>query len=452
MSSAKTDVVVFGATGFTGRLTTRYLSKHPQFQKGLFSIAIAARSQSKLHSLIQELELPPSIGTLQLDVTDYQSVEAAVKSARVVINTVGPYWTWGTPVVKACATHGVHYVDLTGEGVWIRDIINKFDYLATKTGAVIVNSCGYDSVPSDASAFLSNKTLKAHGAYDVGSSVTAHRVRGGFSGGTVSTMITSLENVPSEKLRETIDYSLSPVKGPALPRFQFSYTQSIPGERSVFGGFFFMQPTNRKLVQRTFGLLELQAQNAETPGSSANVQTARRERYGPAFAYDEFLVMPSRLSSIIFSTTFAIGIGLLALVAPIRWLFKKFAPKPGTGPTDEAMNKGFFVATNHTISTSTPPVHVKSVIKGDRDPGYALTAIMIAESALSLVLPPVSANPTAKSASLPEGLPALARKGGVLTPMSALGDVLLTRLVDTGHFSIESYVVGEGSAETRKDV
>ncbi|KAF5375563.1 hypothetical protein D9615_009173 [Tricholomella constricta] len=468
MSSVKTDIVVFGATGFTGRLITRYLSTHPQFTQHLFSFAIAARSQSKLHTLVQELDLPPNINTLQLDVTDHKSVEAAVKSARVVINTVGPYWTWGTPVVKACANNGIHYVDLTGEDMWIREIINKFDYLATKTGAVIINSCGYDSVPSDASAFLSNKTLKAHGPYDVGTSMTAHRVRGGISGGTLSTMMTAIEDVPKEKMQESIDYSLSPVTGPALPRFQFLYTQSIPGESTVPGGFFFMQPTNRKLVQRTFGLLEMEVKNAEAPDTPVEaIRNARRERYGPAFAYDEFLVMPSRLSAVIFSAVFAIGFGMLAYITPIRWIVKKYMRQPGSGPSEERatdwidrdMAKGFFSATNHTISTSTPPVHVKSVFKGDRDPGYALTAIMISESALSLLLPPVSStasqpspSSSAKSLTLPEGLPVLARKGGVLTPMSALGDVLLTRLVDTGRFSIESHVVGEGaSEETRKN-
>ncbi|KAG6863664.1 hypothetical protein C0991_004294 [Blastosporella zonata] len=100
MSSPSFDIVVFGATGFTGRLITRYLAAHPQFTQGLFTVAIAARSQSKLQALAQELGLPPSISTLQVDVTDYKSVEAAVQKTRVVINTIGPYWLLGTPVVK----------------------------------------------------------------------------------------------------------------------------------------------------------------------------------------------------------------------------------------------------------------------------------------------------------------------------------------------------------------
>ncbi|KAF8058737.1 Saccharopine dehydrogenase-domain-containing protein [Lyophyllum atratum] len=460
MSSAQTDIIVLGATGFTGRLITRYLAAHPQFTQGLFSFSIAARSQSKLHTLVQELSLPPTVNTVQFDVTDENSVEAAVRSARVVINTVGPYWTWGTPVVKACAKYGVHYVDLTGEGVWVRQIIYRYDYLATKTGAIIVPSCGYDSIPSDASAYLSNKTLKAHGDYDVATSITAHKVRGGVSGGTLSTMMTIMGEVPRDKLRESgADYSLSPVEGRPMPKFKLLYNQSIPGETSVAGAFFFMQPTNRKLVQRTFGLLEMQAR-IDAAGSVENLKAARRERYGPEFGYDEFLVTPSRLSAVIVSSVVAFGFGMLAMVTPFRWLVQKLMPPPGSGPSEEAMQKGFFKATNHTTSTSSPPVHVKTVFKGDRDPGYALTSIMISESALSLLLPPVSATsssqPSAsssKSSSLPDGLPALARKGGILTPMTAFGDVLLTRLVDTGRFTIESYVVGQnaGSAQERRN-
>ncbi|GLB37942.1 putative saccharopine dehydrogenase NADP binding domain [Lyophyllum shimeji] len=461
MSSPKSDIVVLGATGFTGRLTTRYLVAHPQFTEGLFSFSIAARSQSKLHNLVQELGLPASVNTLQFDVDDYSSVEAAVKSARVVINTVGPYWRWGTPVVKACALNGVHYVDLSGEHPWLREIIYKFDYVAMKSRAVIVPSCGYDSIPSDLSAYVSNRTLKAYGDYDVDTSITAHKVRGGISGGTLNTIMTVLEEVPRHKLRDSsADYALSPVGGRGMPKFRFLYNLSIPGEPSVPGAFFGMQPTNRKLVQRTYGLLEMQARSVDAAGSQEAAQAARRARYGPTFVYDEFLAVPSRLSAVLVSTAFAVGFGMLALVAPIRWLVKKLMPPPGSGPSEETMQNGFFIATNHTTSVATPsspPVHVKTVFTGDRDPGYALTAIMLSESALSLLLPPVSSPqtgaPSSKSEaeSLPEGLPDMARKGGILTPMTAFGDVLITRLVDTERFAVESSVVGR-EGEQRKDV
>jgi short subunit dehydrogenase-like uncharacterized protein len=103
MSNYQTDIIVLGATGFTGRLTTRYLAAHPQFKQGLFSFTIAGRSQSKLHTLVQQLSLPPTIHTIQVDVTNETDVEKAVTSAKVVINTVGPYWLWGSLVVRCVA-------------------------------------------------------------------------------------------------------------------------------------------------------------------------------------------------------------------------------------------------------------------------------------------------------------------------------------------------------------
>jgi len=121
----KTDLLILGATGYTGRLITRYLSEHPQ--RSGFTFAVGARSRAKLTSLLENLGLlnDDTIGLVHVDVTRPAEVEEAVKSTRVVINTVGPYWYWGTPVVAACAKYGVHYVDITGETWWIRKIIRE---------------------------------------------------------------------------------------------------------------------------------------------------------------------------------------------------------------------------------------------------------------------------------------------------------------------------------------
>jgi len=456
MSSTQTDIILLGATGFTGQYITRYLAAHPQFKQGLFSFSIAARSQSKLHTLVQQLSLPPTINTIQVDITDEANLEKLVRGTTVIINAVGPYWSWGSPVVRACARNGVHYVDLTGETVWIREIIEKYHYAATKTGAIIVPSCGLDSIPADLSAFLGNKTLKLYGQFDVGLSTTAYKMRGYISGGTWSTAITILEDVPKEKRQDSrVDYALSPVIGGTRPQFRLFYDLHIPGERPTLGSFFFMQPTNRSLVQRTFGLLELQALE-ENNRSHSSTSLAQKERYGPTFAYDEFFVMRSKTSSFFLTVSFVIGLALMAYVAPFRWIVK-FITKSGSGPSDEDLQKGFFSATNLTVSTSTPPINVKTVIKGNGDPGYLLSSIMVSESALSLLLPPpsktTSNSASAASTSFPEGLPALARKGGILTPVTAFGDMLVTRLEETGRFEFESRIVGAGgSAEGRKDV
>ncbi|TFK45010.1 Saccharopine dehydrogenase-domain-containing protein [Crucibulum laeve] len=472
------DILVLGATGFTGRLITRYLTAHPQH--GQFTLALGARSNSKLQQLVKELGITDNVRLVEVDVTQPAQVEEVVKTTRVVINTVGPYWTWGTPVVEACIRHGIHYVDLTGETVWIRELILKYDYYATKTGSIIVPSCGMDSIPSDISAFLSNKTLKAHSEnlaltnpalksqpLLAGTSTTGHKYKGGISGGTMSTILVVLGKVPRDKLKDAMrPYSTSPAIGPTPAQPKFLYKLPIPDAKTLIGGYFIMQSTNRALVQRTYGLLEVQAQTDKS-------HRAQLERYGPQFNYDEFMVMPSAPIAIGITAAIFIGTVMLALIKPIRILAQNILAKSGSGPSDEEMKHGSLLSTNITTSSSANganQVQVKTVIKGKGDPGYLLTAVMISESALCLILPPVSsttspssnlatsspllASPSSNpSSSLSRHakptydplsvLPALARQGGVLTPMTAFGDVLVKRLEETGRFEFGSWVVGQ---------
>ncbi|KAF8624483.1 hypothetical protein AX17_007112 [Amanita inopinata Kibby_2008] len=451
------DIIVLGATGFTGRLISRYLAAHPQHDK--FTWAIAGRSRTKLDTLVKDLELPPKVAVVKLDVTDEQEVERVVKTTRVVINTVGPFYRWGTPVVRACVRNSVHYVDLTGETPWIRDIIKEFDYAATKTGAIIVPSCGMDSIPSDISAYLSNRTLKSipessqmdntRNAIFATTSTTAYNLKGGISGGTLGTIMTIIEEVDGNQLKYSRrPYSISPVVGTPIKSFQALYNLAIPGEATIVGGHFFMRGANTAIVQRTFGLLELQAieEEKKRPAPAKDIlTTVRKQRYGPLFKYDEFLVTSSAWQAGLLSLAVVIGFISLYAISPIRWLLKKYMPQPGEGPSDEFMKQGYLIGTNLTTSASDPPTQVKSVLKLKGDPGYLLTAVMISESALSLLLPPPSADSleTTTTYSAIPTLPALAQKGGVLTPMTAFGDVLICRLEDTGLFEFSSSVVRE---------
>ncbi|CAA7262294.1 unnamed protein product [Cyclocybe aegerita] len=440
--SDKTDLLVLGATGFTGTLITRYLQAHPQ--RSQFSLALGARSPKKLDALVRSLNLPASVKLVDVDVTNPDDIERAVRGTRVVINTVGPYWLWGTPVVRACVRNSVHYVDLTGEAAWTKQIIREFDYYATKTGAIIVPASGFDSVPSDISAYLANKTLKSlpptNGEYvQAGPSTSAQLFRGGVSGGTIASAMTMIEKVPKHVLKEArLPYSLSPVVGVVRPPFKALYKLPVPGAKQLLGGFFVMAPTNRSVVQRTFGLLEWQV--AEGKRKEAQV-----ERYGPQFSYDEFQVMPSAFSAIMLSAAVVLGLSML-IIKPIRNLAKKYLPQSGEGPSEEAMQNGSFHITNITTSTTTPPVQVKTIVKGKGDPGYLLTAIMISESALSILLPLASesqeAVPTPGKSNNIHALTALAQQGGVLTSMTAFGDVLIKRLEETGRFEFSSSVVG----------
>jgi len=412
-----TDILVLGATGFTGQLVTRYLNEHPD--RTSFTFALAARSKSKLNALVENLQLNAQIPMMVVDVTKEDQVEDAVKTARVIINTVGPYWTWGTPVVRACARNGVHYVDLTGETAWIKDIIEQVDLLASKNGAVIIPSCGYDSIPSDLSAYLSIKTLKARLGPDTeaGESVTSHKLKGGISLGTLSTIYTYSTEVPRPKIIAAFrDHSISPAFGAKSPRSKLLYMMPHITPR-ITGGYFLMSGPNRSIVLRTRGLIDI------TP-------SMKDMHYGPTFTYEEFLVTSNWVTGILLSVfLFSFGF-LLSSSKFVQWLFKRCVVDTHSNPTYEAMQKNSLKLTNVTSSVATsakPEMTAKTVIKIRGDPGYLCTSVMLAECALAL-------RDTSK-------LTLLGKQGGVLTAVSALGDELVTRLDISGRFQFESSII-----------
>ncbi|KAJ7750096.1 Saccharopine dehydrogenase-domain-containing protein [Mycena maculata] len=437
--SSKPDVLLLGATGFTGRLIAKYLSTHRDGSS--FNLTLAARSKARLDAVASDLGLGGAVRLHVVDVTRPEEIEAAVAGATVVINTVGPFWTWGTPVVQACVKHGVHYVDLTGETVWIKRIITQFHYAATKTGSIIVPSCGFDSVPADIISYISSKTLRETSGepVDIDTSVSAYLVKGGMSGGTISTMITGIEEVSADAQRvASAAYSLSPgspsppaaanitliflpVVGVRPPSPRLIYRLFLPDRRETLtGAFFFLSPANNAIVQRSWGLFETAAAHDPT-----------HPRYGPRFTYDEFLVTGGAIRSLILTLGMAIALGGM-LISPLRWLLKKVLPKAGEGPSESVLQNGFMKVTNVTTAVaarSRMPVQVETVMTGQGDPGYSLTAVFISEAALSIAL------------AEPGALPALGRGGGVLTPATALGDVFVERLAASGRVTFESKVV-----------
>ncbi|KAJ2931520.1 hypothetical protein H1R20_g5585, partial [Candolleomyces eurysporus] len=431
----KNDILVLGATGFMGRIITRYLCEHSQ--KQAFTLALGARSPDKLDQMVKELGVKDKVDELvKVDVGSPESVEKAVKGARVVINVVGPYWTWGTPVVAACAKHGVHYVDLTGETPWIRRIVLEYHHAAIQSGAIIVPSCGYDSIPSDMVPWLANKTLKAYVAANrpgtpfvgLGTSLSAQKHKGGISGGTLASLITSLEDYPKDIMREgSKPYCISPVVGRKQPGPRFIYELVIPRAKSLVGGFWVMRNTNVWLVQRTFGLLEAKALEVQASGTATEEEKAEanKARYGPDFVYDEFMQTKSKLSGFLMSVCLAATFALLTFVRP---------------------------TTNITKSAggSQPPITVQTVVSGKGDPGYLLTGVMISESALSLLLP-LSYNGPRQPGSETRRTTSLAKEGGILTPMTAFGEDLVARLCDTKLFTCSSFVVEDNTGRKDKD-
>ncbi|KAI0629479.1 Saccharopine dehydrogenase-domain-containing protein [Trametes polyzona] len=469
------DILVLGATGYTGRLITQYLYSHPQ--RSQFTLALGVRSKAKGESLKQSLALDDSVQLVQLDVTRYEQVEAAVKDAKVVINAVGPYWLWGTNVVRACAVHGKRYVDISGEPYFVRNIIDNFDYLSTKTGAIIVPSCGLDSLPADIAVYLSNRTLKqALGSQThIGLSQSFYALRIKPSGGSLATLITMLEDVPRVRVEESFrDYALSPVPGAPSPAKR--PTVRVPfSSPPQYAAPWQMGTTNRSIVQRTFGLYQYAYTNARALyGDRVGQEKEEKFRplaYGPTFSYAEYLVPNGGgfLSAVLYSTMLAAAVGLL-LITPIRWIVKKFFLIPaGDGPSPAELDKGFLKLTNYTVAAATPQLWARTTIYGEGDPGYRLTACefprsldrppdgegrvylrtpfvtadrflcvgMVSESALALLLDDAS-------------LPVSARLGGILTPASAFGDVIVRRLEATGKVRFESEVVRD-IEESRKD-
>ncbi|KAL6305121.1 Saccharopine dehydrogenase-domain-containing protein [Sparassis latifolia] len=429
---AVADILLLGATGYTGRLIARYLCNHPQ--RATFTLAVAGRSKVRLESLKTSVALDDRVELLQIDVAKPEELDAAVEGVKVVINAVGPYWRWGTEVVRACTRHGVHYVDLAAETPWIQKIIFKFDYFASKTNTIIIPSCGLVSAPADLLVHLANKTLKDTLGPDVslGESLTVYDMPGLASGGTYASALSLFEDVPRARLTAAMqDYSLSSAIHGA-PSESLQLARPVPFTRSgKHATFHPISFPDRAVVQRTWGLHALAAQSVGL--APEDTDSARRRTYGPRFTYDEGALSPVPWSvpSALISAGWLVGLTLLMIFPPVRWIFKAFVPSPGEGPSDKVLEAGFIEATNYTTSAPSPDLpetHVKTVLRGRGDPGYLLSSMIISECALALLL----------DKSL---LPPLARVGGVLTPASALGDVLINRLEACGRFEFESVVV-----------
>ncbi|KAI0274090.1 NAD-P-binding protein [Russula aff. rugulosa BPL654] len=419
------DILLIGATGFCGRHAARYILEHPQRSK--FTVGLAARSRDKLFSI--DLPIDDSVQIFELDILDALAVENAVKQAKVVLNCIGPYWHYGSPVVHACARNGVHYVDITGETPWIFDIIRKFDYLATKTHAIIVPSCGIDSVPADVSVHLASETL---GHSPLATSMTSAGLSGGVPGGTIASLISACEDVPFNHLvLSSCDWSLSPVPGARSPDTSLVYRLG-PGSRFV-GGIGFFNTVNRALVQRTAGLREYAHKEARLCGRGGRGAGAP---YGPAFTYTEFTPTGNTVVAFMLSLALGIGFASLTFLAPVRWLVKRLVTQPGSGPADHTLESGGMKYVNVTVSDEPSPRYAKTVIKGRGDPGTLLTAVMVVESALTLLL---------------DELPPLAAAGGVLTPMTALGDSLIHRLRANERIEIETALVDSPDDEISED-
>jgi short subunit dehydrogenase-like uncharacterized protein len=396
------DIVVYGASGFVGVLVAKYLAEHAPAGT---RVALAGRSETKLTEVKQRLGVDWPV--LVADATDTPALEKVAVSTRVVITTVGPYAKFGRDLVRACAAAGTDYVDLTGEVLFARQSIDDNHELARSTGARIVHSCGFDSIPSDLGVHVLDQQVKADGAGELtDTTLVVTSMRGGMSGGTIDSMRHQLDTIKQDrKLRRLAasPYSLSPDRAAEPDLGRQDDVALLRGEeinprlRGTLAPFV-MASYNTRVVRRSNAL--------------------RNWAYGRRFRYREAMsVGASPLSPVIaFATKLGLGALIVGLsVPPTRFVLDRVLPKPGEGPSERARNSGHF--TMDLFTTTTTGERYTSRVKAKGDPGYAATAVMLGESALALVhdrdaLPP--------------------SEGGVLTPATALGDALVTRLRAAG--------------------
>ena len=376
-SDRQYDVVVFGASGYTGRLVAEYLNN--EYPDADFTWAMAGRSIEKLSSVRAEMGIPESIPLIAVDSDDPKSLEAMVTSTRVVITTVGPYQLYGEELVKQCAIHGSDYVDLSGEPAWMHHTIEAYHAMARDSGARIVHSCGFDSIPFDLGVFH----LQAHAKSVTGSSVSRvkGRVRamnGSFSGGTIASLRATM--AAASKDPGIIPPLLNP----------FALTQGFTGPTQPNGD----QPCYDD---------ELQSWSAPFIMATINSKNVHRSNflmghpYGEDFAYDEMLLTGDGDQ----------GKAAAEFVARDNSLAES-PLQPGEGPSKEEREAGNYEAL--FVAQGVSGELLMTSVTGDRDPGYGSTSKMLAESALCLLK-----NPDMGS-------------GGVQTPAAAMGQALIDRL------------------------
>ena len=395
------DVVLFGATGFAGRLVAGYLAGHAP--AGV-RIGLAGRSQRRLADVRAGLGAAASAWPLLVtDSADPVSLAALARAARVVVTTVGPYRAHGLALVQACAEAGTDYADLTGEVLFIRDSIDRCHDVAAAAGARIVHCCGFDSVPSDLGVLLLHLAARADDAGDLqDTTLVVTALRGGVSGGTLASMTGQQAEVRASAQRRKVvgdPYALSPDRTaePDLGDERDLDWVKYDRELRTWTGPFAMAGINTRVVRRSNAL--------------------RGWAYGRLFRYREvtgFGASPAApLLAAAASTALKAAEAGLAF-APSRTLLSRLLPAPGQGPGEKTRRTGYFRIQVHTRTSA--GARYLATIAAQGDPGYAATSVMLGETALCLAL---------DRDQLPGHV-------GVLTPATAMGAALADRLRSAG--------------------
>jgi short subunit dehydrogenase-like uncharacterized protein len=389
------DVIVFGATGFTGRLVAEYLNARCGVDRSV-SWAIAGRNREKLAQVRDLIGAPSSLPLLQAEASDPASMTALARQGRVVISTVGPYQLHGEPLVRACAESGSDYVDLCGEPAWMARMIARYDAPARASGARIVFSCGFDSIPFDLGVlFLQDAAMRRFGAPLTRVRGRVRVLKGTFSGGTMASALATIEAAGRDPaVARVMDdpFALTPgFRGPPQPDGD---SATYDDAAQSWTGPFVMARINTKNVHRTNALLG--------------------HPWGREFIYDERSLAGAGPRGERRAKGMASNARLQTML--LRWgltreLLRRFAlPKPGQGPTAEERERGRYELL--FIGDTAQGQRLRATVKGDRDPGYGSTCKLVTESALTL------AGEIGRAQTA----------GGVWTPGAAMGMALVRRL------------------------
>ena len=379
MSEREFDVVVFGASGYTGKLVAEYIQSE-YGENGSVKWAIAGRNKEKLEGIREELGLSADLSILEVDSNDQGSLNAMTSSTKCVLTTVGPYQLYGSNLVQSCAKNGTDYVDLTGEPGWMYEMINAHKETAQASGARIVFSCGFDSIPFDLGVYFVQQAAKdkfGKPAQHVRGRVKA--MNGEFSGGTIASLGATMATL--KKKPELIKVLANPFsltegfEGPA----QLDDSKVLLDEKlNMWVAPFVMAPINTKNIHRSNALLDHQ--------------------YGEDFCYDEMMIAGEGEE----------GKQIADAMTSANPMGGDNVPQPGEGPSKESREQGNY---DVLFFADLGEESIEARVTGDMDPGYGSTSKMITESAICLIQ---------DCSDLP---------GGIYTPAPAMGDKLIHRLV-----------------------
>jgi short subunit dehydrogenase-like uncharacterized protein len=394
------DIILLGATGYTGALVAEYL-----VSRGLGSLrlGLAGRDLGKLErarsSLAQLDSAAADVPLLLADSFDRASLDKLAASTKVLCTTVGPYAKFGEQTVAACAAHGTHYCDLTGEPQFVRRMIDLHHEQARITGARIVTCCGFDSIPSDLGTFMLYRDYQRRGGQ-------LHRVRnfladsrGGVSSGTIASALNVVDEARRDReVREAVldPYSLYPRGEPPGPDRRDQAGAKRDADLGAWTAPFIMAVINAKIVRRSNALLDF--------------------AYGREFRYSETMRVAPGVRGMLGASILSASFGLAAsamMITPLRRMAERQLAKPGSGPSKAQRERGHFSfeLIGDGVDAQGAPLQLRGRIAGTADPGYGATSMMLGESALALAFDQL------------DGIP-----GGVRTTASTMGDSLLERL------------------------